>query len=93
MINLATTTNKHKRPQTSSNDSKPPANDLKSQANDHKLPTKSDVLFLLPAPANYKHHIDFEKHMQSVRGNCLLLSYNLYGESKMGSACFGTLSS
>ena len=35
---------------------------------------KADVQFLLPAPGNYKDHLDFEKHMLSVRGDCLLLS-------------------
>ena len=33
-----TTTNHHKRPQTTTNDHKPPANDHKPPANDHKSP-------------------------------------------------------
>ena len=35
---------------------------------------KVDVSFLLPATSNYKDHLDFEKHLLSVRGNCLSLS-------------------
>ena len=50
---------------------------------------KADVLSLLPALGNYKDHLGFEKHMQSVRGNCLLLSQYLCGTNKIGSACFG----
>ena len=53
-----------------------------------KTNQKADSLFLLPAPGNHKKHLDFEKHMQSVRGNCLLLSWYLSEATKMGSACF-----
>ena len=51
------------------------------------------ISYLLPAPGNYKDHLDFERHRQLVRGNCLLLSYYVCGTSKIESICFGRLSS
>ena len=45
------------------------------------------ISYLLPAPGNCKTHLDFERHRQSVRGNCLC------GTSKIESTCFGRLSS
>ena len=54
---------------------------------------KTDVSFLRPAPSNYKNHSNFEKHKQSMMGNCLLLSQYLCGANKIGFACFGKLRS
>ena len=81
------TTNYHKQP----------AKDQKLQENDHKIPVndhpctsnqKTDVLFFLPKPCNYKDYPDFEKHRQSVRGDRLLLSQYLRGARKIEYACF-----
>ena len=73
-----------KRPQTTTNGHKPRANDHKLPPNDQKrspLHTnqKADVSFLLAAPGNYNDHLNIEKHRQSVKGNCLLLSQYLRG--------------
>ena len=102
LLKQATTTNERK-PQA--NEHKPPANKYKLSANDQKLPAKTtnnyscrsnhktDVSFLRPAPSNYKDHSNFEKHKQSMMGNCLLLSQYLCGANKIGFACFGKLRS
>ena len=87
-----------KQPQTTTNDHKPRANDHKLPVNDQKgypgiSNPKDDVSFLLPASSNGKDHRNFEKHRQSVKGNHLLLSQYLLGANKIGSACFGRLSS
>ena len=59
--------------QTTANYQKKATKHQQSTINSHtcKSNQKADVSFLLPAPGSYKDHLDFEKHMQSVRGNCL----------------------
>ena len=61
----------------------------------NKPPTnqQADILILLSTLDNYKDSPYSEKHRQSVRGNCLLLSQYLCGASKIGYVCFGRLSS
>ena len=66
-----TTTSNHKRPQTTSNQPKTTTNHQHTTTNYQQTNTnyqqttknwKSNVLFLLPTPDNYKDHPDFEKH-------------------------------
>ena len=45
-------------------------------------------MFCFPKLGNYKDYPDFDKHRQSVRGNCLLLSQHLCGARKIWYACF-----
>ena len=100
------TGNENKRAQTSTNHQQTTTNHQKMNTNyqqttanyqqttpnSHSCTSnqKADVSFLLPECGNYKDHPEFR---QSVRGNCLLLSQNLCGASKIGSVCFGRLSS
>ena len=60
-----------KPPQTNTNHKKMTTNYQQTNTNDQQKTTndhhctsnqKSDVLFLLPTPGNYKEHLDFEKH-------------------------------